>query len=343
MAKLPIYKVVLSDDDEGMDFNAFVDYPAHSKAFHLFDGQKPLKQLFSDDEKRIVTGVAIATNLPIYRREEGYGEYYLYFDADTVKAMAQRMFEKGYMHRVNEMHESNKQVKGVTLIESYFIDYKRGVTPPNAFKDQNLQDGTWIVSYKVDDERTWQKLKSGVFQGFSIEAWFSLEKANFKNQNRTQMKKSVWENLKAAFSAVVEAEETPSTFGEATTTDGNAIKWEGELTEGTVVYLVGEEEILAPEGVHAVLNEDGSTTVITLDANAVVTAIETVSAEEEVAIEEVVEDMANTIGEMKKQFAAMAAKVKTLEAENVELKKHFDKTPSKPKTEKQPTWKNFSK
>jgi hypothetical protein len=174
-----------------------------------------------------------------------------------------------------------------------------------------LQDGTWIVSYKVDDERTWQKLKSGVFQGFSIEAWFSLEKANFKNQNRTQMKKSVWENLKAAFSAVVEAEETPSTFGEATTTDGNAIKWEGELTEElTVVYLVGEDEILAPEGVHAILNEDGSTTVITLDANAVVTAIETVSADEEVAIEEVVEDMANTIGEMKKQFAAMkAAKV----------------------------------
>jgi hypothetical protein len=71
MARLPIYKVVLSDDDEGMDFNAFVDYPAHSKAFHLFDGQKPLKQLFSDDEKRIVTGVAIATNLPIFRRDEG--------------------------------------------------------------------------------------------------------------------------------------------------------------------------------------------------------------------------------------------------------------------------------
>jgi regulator of replication initiation timing len=80
-----------------------------------------------------------------------------------------------------------------------------------------------------------------------------------------------------------------------------------------------------------------------LDANAVVTAIETVSADEEVAIEEVVEDMANTIGEMKKQFDAMEAEIATLKAENVELKKHFDKTPSKPKTEKQPTWKNFSK
>jgi hypothetical protein len=314
MAKLPIYKVVLSEDDEGMDFNSFVDYPAHSKAFELFDKKKPSIQKFFNNEQRIVTGVAISTNQPIYRVDDAGREYYLFFDAPTVKAMAQRMFEKGYMHNVNEMHESNRQLKSITLVESYFIDYKRGVNPPNAFKNQNLQDGTWIVSYKVNDLSTWEKLKSGVYQGFSIESWFSMEKVNFKNQSNMN-KPNLWDKLKAVFTEVQQAIESSQTFGEATTTDGNLIKWEGELKQDTIVYLVAEDgtEILAPEGTHSIVDDAGVTTVITLNAEGMVTTLEVVGADG-------AQDDTAMVEEMRAMFTSVLKEIKSLKNENATFK-----------------------
>jgi hypothetical protein len=314
MAKLPIYKVVLSEDDEGMDFNSFVDYPAHSKSFELFNKNKPSIQKFFNDEQRIVTGVAISTNQPIYRVDDAGREFYLYFDAPTVKAMAQRMFEKGYMNNVNEMHESNRQLKSVTLVESYFIDYKRGVNPPISFKNQNLQDGSWIVSYKVNDLLTWEKLKSGVYQGFSIESWFSMEKVNFKNQSNMN-KPNLWDKLKSVFNEVQAAVEKPQTFGEATTTDGNLIKWEGDLQENTVVFLVAEDgtEILAPEGTHSIVDDAGVTTIINLNAEGVVTTIEVVGAEG-------AQDDTEMVEEMRAMFTSILGEIKSLKTQNATFK-----------------------
>ena len=318
MAKLPIYKVVLTDED-GMDFNSFVDYPAHSKSFELFNGQKqPIKQLFND-EKRIVTGVAISANQPIYRVDDKGREYYLYFSPETIQEIAKRASAKGYLHNVNFNHNGKDVAKGVTLIESYFIDRKRGVNPPTAFENQNLQDGSWIVSYKIDNQTTWSKLKSGEFQGFSVEVYLSLEKVNFKNN--TNMKKSIFEKIKAIFEEDG-GEQPPVQFGEATTTDGVNIKWSGELAEGTVITMVAEdgEEILAPEGTHSIANEDGTTTVVTLDASGIVTSIEVV-AEEEVTVEEVMEEVAT-------KMSAQKAEIKVVKDELAKLKEAFAKLES---------------
>ncbi len=62
------------------------------------------------------------------------------------------------MHNVNEMHDMNKDVSDIFLFESYLIK-DDGSNIPEAFKDQNLQPGSWIVSYKVENDEVWGKIK----------------------------------------------------------------------------------------------------------------------------------------------------------------------------------------
>src|SRR6056300_798633 len=107
---LPIYKVILDDENDQIDFNSIVDMPAHSKAFHLFDKQTRQERQIFNDEKMIVTGVAVATDVPIYRIDPQGREYYLYFTEEETRKFAERLFERNYMNNVNEMHDSNKLI-----------------------------------------------------------------------------------------------------------------------------------------------------------------------------------------------------------------------------------------
>ena len=116
---LPIYKMIIGEEVDGMDALALVSEPAHRKAFEFFNGKTERVKQYFNEEKRIVTGVAISVDLPIYRRDEDLGEHYVIFSKEDTLAIAQKMFKKGYMHNVNEMHDLNKKVKDIYLFESY--------------------------------------------------------------------------------------------------------------------------------------------------------------------------------------------------------------------------------
>ena len=330
---LPLYKMILTEETEGLDFISLVSEPAHFKGFEFFNGKSErIKQHFND-EKRIVTGVAIAVDLPIYRRDEQLGEHYVVFNKKETLAIAQKMFKNGYMHNVNEMHDLNRKVKDIYLFESYFIDDKRGVKAPDSFKGQNLKDGSWIVSYKVEDEKTWQDIKQGKHVGFSIEGYFDKKIIKTKNTKMNKTKKSLFEMVfgKAKFET-------------ATTVDGVEITWTGELAIGTEVRMVtAEGEVLAPEGMHAI---DGK--VLTLDGNGIVTLIEEIpeASEEAVTPEEVaqvIEEVQTTlmaeIRELKNQNSKFSKQIETLVSElDKEEKRKFNTVSKSTKT-----WRNFTK
>ena len=214
MNMLPIYKMILTEETEGMDYIALVDSPAHMKAFEYFNGKSEKVKYHFNEEKRVVTGVAIAVDLPIYRRDEQFGEHYVVFSKKDTYEIAQKMFKGGYLNNVNEMHDSNKKVDGIYLFESYFVDNARGVKAPSNFDSQNLKDGSWIVSYKVDNDKVWNDIKKGKHIGFSIEGWFDKK---FIKTKQTQMKKQ----SKSLFEMVF----GKAKFETATTVEGVEVSW----------------------------------------------------------------------------------------------------------------------
>lgn len=132
-----------------------------------------MKFSIQDSEQRIVTGPLMIADLPIYRRDEDE-EYYVSFSAAEIKKIVQRFFKKGYQSKVNVEHAT--PVEGVFMFESYIIDREKGIMPPKGFED--VSNGSWFGSFKVDNDKIWNEVKAGTFKGFSVEGLFRYEKTN---------------------------------------------------------------------------------------------------------------------------------------------------------------------
>ena len=65
--------------------------------------------------------------------------------------------------------EHAKDTNGVFLLESFL---KRDGIQPIGYED--TPNGSWFISLKVEDEQIWQDLKSGKYNGFSVECNVSL-------------------------------------------------------------------------------------------------------------------------------------------------------------------------
>ena len=135
-------------------------------------GQKFKMQFaIQDEEKRIVTGAAMIADLPIYRRDDVRGEYYVVFDKESIFKIAKK-WARGNKYDAVNTHHKTPIADGVSLFESYIIDRERGVMPPKGFEE--VADGSWFVSYLIDNEEVWSKVKSGEFKGFSVEGVFDF-------------------------------------------------------------------------------------------------------------------------------------------------------------------------
>ena len=171
---LPIYKMLIADnieDDEEVSFISLVEFPAIKKNFLAFNEQREIKFSVKDEEQQIVTGALMIADMPIYRRDKDE-EYYVVFTAEEIKKIAQRFFKKGYQAKVNLEHSI--PVDGVYMYESYIIDREKGVVPPKGFED--VSDGSWFGTFKIENDEIWTMVKEGTFKGFSVEGLFKFKK-----------------------------------------------------------------------------------------------------------------------------------------------------------------------
>lgn len=164
--KLPLYKLVINDTEEsGVEAVALVDTPAIKQDFMVFNEHVKFK---ADPQRRIVTGAMMLSDTPIYRNQDGQ-EFYVQFDKDTIEKIVQKYFKQGKINNVNEMHETT--VDGVYMFESFITDKERGIQAPKGYP--KVPDGSWIASYKVENDQVWQSVLDGTFKGFSVEGAFN--------------------------------------------------------------------------------------------------------------------------------------------------------------------------
>lgn len=170
---LPIFKIKITEDDKGkeeVDYIALTDNPAIMSNFLAFNNRL---KFVANEEERIIIGLAMIADLPIYRRDKERGEYYVVFTADEIKKIVQKFFRKGYQFNFNEEHNPNKKIKDVYIFESYIVDRDKGKFPMKQFED--VSNGSWFISLKIDNDQTWNDIKEGKFTGFSVEGLFGLE------------------------------------------------------------------------------------------------------------------------------------------------------------------------
>lgn len=169
-----IFYIIVNDDANiGVDAISLVDMPAVEKNFLCFSEEKqPVKMKF-DNSKHIITGVVCLADTPIYRYNEFYGEYYVVFTKETIEKMVEKFAKMDLFKSVNLQHDDDKFVDGIYMVESYITNKQRGINP---IEFADIPDGSWVASYKVENEALWGEIINGnKLNGFSLQGMFELE------------------------------------------------------------------------------------------------------------------------------------------------------------------------
>jgi hypothetical protein len=231
--KLPVYKATITDDETGMVAISLVDDPAVEINWQYFnDDKKPMLFAVQDDEKRLVRGVIMECDKLIYRRDASGFEYYIQFDAPTIRLMAQKYLRDGFQNNVDTMHDGNL-VNGVELVQWFISDKDNGVNPIG-FEDVN--DHSLFAEFHILNDEIWNSIKEGTFRGFSLEGFFEPVEVKMqinKKSNTVTMSKlnAIRTLLQKALMAF-----------ERISTDKALIEFDGEEIEvGMAVHGVDEE------------------------------------------------------------------------------------------------------
>lgn len=266
---IPVYRVLVDDENDGMVRISLVDDPAVMSDFQAFARQK-VAQLFAvqDEDKRLVRGVVARADFPILRRNERLGDHYIIFPASSIREMAEKYLTEGRADLVDIMHDREDR-KGIHLVQWFIKDTAAGVNPAGF---DEIADGSLFAEYKVDDDETWAAIKDGTFKGFSMEVFYTLT----PEENLGYVQEAV-EDADGMFSRIIAelsskdmsidkrinllrklATRFLSSFG-AVTTDKGVLAWDGDedLKAGDSVYIEDAEGERAPAADGDYRTEDG--------------------------------------------------------------------------------------
>jgi hypothetical protein len=169
-----IVELILDETQEinGVEAISLVAAPAIESNFvALKDESHEIKFKIADNDRRLIIGAALIPNKMIFRKANKQipQDFYCYFSHDTVRKTGELFMQRGFQNQATLEHEM--QLKGVTVVESWFIEGEQDKSRMFGLSDPI---GTWMVVQKVTNEDLWQnEVKTGNVKGFSIEGAFA--------------------------------------------------------------------------------------------------------------------------------------------------------------------------
>ena len=310
MRKLKNYRVRPSTSD--IYAVSLVEDEAVESGFVALSKQKqPMNFKIHNEEKRMLYGVALRANFPIYRCY-GDEEFYLTFDANAIERLVNK-FMSNYGQKSFTI-DHMEPAEGIVITESWLVKDTEN-DKSNALGLENVSEGSWIIGCKINDDEIWKSIKEGRWHGFSVEAFCDLEEItkeikNKKIENKMAVKKSKFEEMIDKIKAII----------------SDAV----ENADGQDTQVQQDVVDEAADAVEEVVNQKEDTTVV--DA-----------AEEQKPTEEVANEVIDTVEQQAEteQDAAenlqqvvdqLQEEIDTLKAENEQLKKKNQKMSKKPST-----------
>lgn len=348
---IPVYNATLDAEECGIYRISLVDYPAVESDFLAFAEQKEVvKFRVADEEKRIIRGVIMRADFPIYRVSEEGQEYYIVYTKEVIRQMAEKFVAEHRLNDVNVMHIPMSNVEGVAMVQLYIKDAEAGIAPVGF---AHIEEGSLFAEYHISNDEVWERVKAGEFRGFSLEGVFGLGveemKTNLTKNNMSVLAKIkqllaevtlralttdkgtlVWEEdveIAVDIKVFVEDEEgnrTPAEDGDYTLEDGRVVK----VAKGVVTEIVDakteeqtEEQMEEVENPTNEGEESDTEAIVKLreEVNELYARVD--------AMDQAIKDLAEEIAKLRKEPAAESAKEQMRKARMME-QKGFDKIAS---------------
>ncbi len=170
MNELETFELFIDEarEEDGIEAISLVEFPAIEENFVALSKHK-VEFKTVDTEKRVIVGLALVPDKPIYRRS-GDKEYNIIFSKETVRKASELYLKRLKLNNATLEHDE-KMTSGVSVIESWIVeDPSKDKT---ALYGLNAVKGAWAVTMKIDNDEVWEDGKSGKYLGLSIEGMFS--------------------------------------------------------------------------------------------------------------------------------------------------------------------------
>ena len=294
------------DQNEGVYALSVVKSPAMESKFITLKEQqsKPLKLATISEDRRVLMGIALIPDKPIYRKDPDMGEYNIVFSKDTIEKAAYDFIRKGNSNNSTIEHQLDLGSDAVSVVESWIIEddeadksRKYGFTEPV---------GSWAVTMKIHDDEIWAMAKAGEIEGFSIDGIFNLNEVKMSEEK----KPTKFEQFMQLF-----AEDKPEPakaavkLGEVKSADGSVtMEFEGETLEaGVNIAIKGEDgNVPVPVGEYEL---DGGQLLVVVEEGVVDSVGEKVAEEEAEMSNAEFDKLLDAIMGLKKEMAAQSVEL----------------------------------
>jgi hypothetical protein len=182
-----IYELIISDENVDEVFAiSMVDNPAieaYGQYFH-----KEEVHFAEMKEEGLFMAPILIPNKKILRVDGAGVPYEVYFSPETIKRLSQMYLEKKYQDSVTLEHAA--KVEGITLVESWI---KESIEKDKSkLYGLNVPAGSWIGTFKIDNEEMKQKFRDGEVSAVSIEGIFEhMERSTPEQKQSAQL----WESF----------------------------------------------------------------------------------------------------------------------------------------------------
>lgn len=231
---------------------SLVENPAMQGLFIALAENEVIQFAEVDAEKRLICGLVLRSNFPVFRKgKDGSEDYQIVFSDETIKDLAHNFYENN--HQSNSSIEHFKKIEGVTFVESWIVESPEQ-DKTTALKLES-QKGDWFTIMKIENDTVWNDFtKTGKVKGFSIDAMLELEEINFKNEDMDVSK--IVDAIKNGFASL--------SFGSVKSADESVtIEFDGDtMTVGGDVWVLdgNGEKVPLPVGEYQI--EEGKTLVV---------------------------------------------------------------------------------
>lgn len=167
---LPLLKISLEDDEQGVDKISLVDEPAIGEKWLMFSkvNDEEIDLMFEKivSEQKLA-GALLIPDKPILRRHPETGEkFYVTFPKKVISQIAERFNKNLFGANWNTQH--SKDVNDVYVVENWIIE-DSNYDKSKKF-GHTLPSGTWYGIIKVDNDAVWtNEIENGNLRGFSVE------------------------------------------------------------------------------------------------------------------------------------------------------------------------------
>ena len=182
-----LYELVIEDERTDEVFQiSLVENPA-IEAFGVFFDKEEVHFAEMNEEGLFMAPILIPDKKIL--RVDGEGvPYEVYFTAPTIKRLAQMYLERKYQANVNVEH--SEKVNGVTLVESWIKESHNA--DKSKMYNLNVPVGSWIGTFKIDNQKLREKFRSGGLRAVSIEGLFEHMERTSPDRLQSAMLMEAW-------------------------------------------------------------------------------------------------------------------------------------------------------